>query len=84
MAYLAGVDKVAFDQKLFGVYPLRSLVPGHALMGTQDDVFLCPQSRHAGLDDAAMEAQRSKDVCVYSPMESRWATPFLKQPISVS
>ena len=56
LAYLAGVDKVAFNQKLFGVYPLRSLVPGHALMGTQNDVFLCPQSRHAGLDDAAMEA----------------------------
>ncbi|MGC6483012.1 MAG: homoserine O-succinyltransferase [Synechococcus sp.] len=56
LAYLAGVDKVVFDQKLFGVYPLRSLVPGHALMGTQNDVFQCPQSRHAGLDDAAMEA----------------------------
>ncbi len=28
-------------------------------MGTQDDRFLCPQSRHAGLPDSAMEsAQR--------------------------
>ena len=35
------------------------LIPGHPLMGTQDDRFLCPQSRHAGLPDAAMEsAQR--------------------------
>ena len=56
LAYLAGVDKTAFEQKLFGVFPMRSLVPGHALMGTQDDVFFCPQSRHAGLDDGAMEA----------------------------
>ncbi len=59
MAYLAGVDKISFERKLFGVYPMRSLVPGHPLMGTQDDLFLCPQSRHAGLDDNAMEdAQR--------------------------
>ncbi len=56
LAYLAGVDKQAFDRKLFGVFPMRSLVPGHALMGTQDDRFVCPQSRHAGLPDAAMEA----------------------------
>ena len=56
LAYLAGVDKQAFDRKLFGVFPMRSLVPGHALMGTQDDRFICPQSRHAGLPDAAMEA----------------------------
>jgi homoserine O-succinyltransferase len=33
LAYLAGVDKVAFQQKLFGIYPMRSLVPGHPLMG---------------------------------------------------
>ena len=55
MAYLAGVEKQNFDKKLFGVYPMRSLVPGHSLMGTQDDEFYCPQSRHAGLPDIAME-----------------------------
>ena len=56
MAYLEGVDKKSFSKKLFGVFPMRSLVPGHALMGTQDDRFVCPQSRHAGLPDGAMEA----------------------------
>ncbi len=56
LAYLAGVDKQSFERKLFGVFPMRSLVPGHALMGTQDDRFVCPQSRHAGLPDAVMEA----------------------------
>ena len=59
LAYLAGVDKQEFSKKLFGVFPMRSLVPGHPLMGNQDDEFLCPQSRHAGLPDIAMEeAQR--------------------------
>ena len=55
MAYMAGVEKKNFNKKLFGVYPMRSLVPGHSLMGTQDDEFLCPQSRHAGLPDDEME-----------------------------
>ena len=59
LAYLAGVDKSNFDKKLFGIYPLKSLVPGHPIMGTQDDQFLCPQSRYAGLPDDQMEdAQR--------------------------
>jgi len=60
MAYMAGVDKNNFSKKLFGVYPMRSLVPGHSLMGTQDDEFLCPQSRHAGLPDIEMEKAERK------------------------
>ena len=55
MAYLSGVNKNVFEKKLFGVYPLKSLVPGHPLMGTQDDEFICPQSRFAGLPDNEME-----------------------------
>jgi len=55
LAYLEGVNKKVFDKKLFGVYSLKSLVPGHPLMGTQDDEFICPQSRFAGLPDFEME-----------------------------
>ncbi len=60
MAYMAGVEKNNFKQKLFGVFPMKSLVPGHSLMGTQDDEFLCPQSRHAGLSDMEMEKAEKK------------------------
>ncbi len=60
LAYLAGVDKQNFSKKLFGVFPLKSLVPSHPLMGTQDDFFLCPQSRHAGLSDHEMEEAQRK------------------------
>ncbi len=60
MAYLAGVDKNVFVKKLFGVYPLKSLVPGHPLMGTQDDEFICPQSRFAGLPDEEMELAQNE------------------------
>ena len=74
LAYLAGVDKVSFPQKLFGIYPMRSLVPGHPLMGTQDDDFVCPQSRHAGLPDDAMEAARKGWT---SPFTRPWRTSGL-------
>ena len=60
MAYMAGVEKENFNKKLFGVYPMRSLVPSHSLMGTQDDEFFCPQSRHAGLPDIEMEKAEKK------------------------
>ena len=60
LAYLAGVNKKVFDKKLFGVYPLKSLVPAHPLMGTQDDEFICPQSRFAGLPDLEMEKAQSE------------------------
>ena len=60
MAYLEGVNKKVFEKKLFGVYPLKSLVPSHPLMGTQDDQFLCPQSRFAGLHDPEMEAAQDE------------------------
>ena len=60
MAYMAGVEKKNFNKKLFGVYPMRSLVPSHSLMGTQDDEFFCPQSRHAGLPDIEMEKAEQK------------------------
>ncbi|KGG15116.1 MULTISPECIES: homoserine O-succinyltransferase [unclassified Prochlorococcus] len=62
LAYLAGVDKKVFDRKLFGVYPMKSLIPAHPIMGTQDDTFFCPQSRHAGLPDDEMEKAQEKGL----------------------
>ena len=77
LAYLAGVDKENFSKKLFGVYPMRSLVPGHPLMGNQDDEFLCPQSRYAGLSDTAMEeAQRQGKLKLLSYGEKVGYTIF--------
>ena len=55
MAYLEGVNKFNYDQKLFGVFELKNLAPAHPIMGELDDVFFCPQSRHAGIPDEAME-----------------------------
>lgn len=56
LAKYLGIEKKMYPQKVFGVYPTRSLVPGHPITGGLDDVFWCPQSRHSGIDDAALEA----------------------------
>jgi homoserine O-succinyltransferase len=48
------IDKVNFPKKLFGVFELRTLEP-HALLGPADATFGCPQSRHAGVEDSALE-----------------------------
>ncbi len=77
LAYLEGVDKEVFKEKLFGVFPMKSLVPGHSIMGTQDDTFICPQSRHAGLPDDAMEdAQRQGRLRLLSYGENVGYTIF--------
>lgn len=55
MAYLEGVKKLNYDHKLFGVFELKNLAPDHPIMGELDDLFFCPQSRHAGMPDEAME-----------------------------
>ena len=62
LAYLAGVNKQVFEKKVFGVFPLKSLIPAHSIMGTQDDTFFCPQSRYAGLPDEDMEEAHEKGL----------------------
>ena len=51
LAYLEGISKIDFKQKLFGVYELNNLDQDHYIMGAMDDAFLSPQSRMAGMSD---------------------------------
>jgi homoserine O-succinyltransferase len=55
LAEQLGIAKSNYERKLFGVYELRTLEPEHALLRGSDDVFMCPQSRHAGIADAELE-----------------------------
>ncbi len=80
LGYLLGCEKVMLEQKLFGAYPLRNLARKHRITGDTDDVFWCPQSRHASVSDSDLEAAaRRGDVTLlahseevgYSIFESR-------------
>jgi homoserine O-succinyltransferase len=63
LAYIAGVDKVNYGKKLFGVFETANLKPQHPIMGATNKTFWCPQSRHAGIPDNTLEAgHRAGDI----------------------
>lgn len=62
LAHLVGIEKVLFEKKLFGVYPLENLSPEHGTLAGADDVFTCPQSRHSGIADARLERAANDGV----------------------
>ena len=53
-----GMEKTMFARKVFGVFETVNLDRGHRVTGDMDDVFWCPQSRHSGIPDEVLEAQR--------------------------
>ncbi len=55
LAYLEGISKINFEQKLFGVYELNNLDPTHQIMSAMDDKFWVPQSRLAGMSDSELD-----------------------------
>jgi homoserine O-succinyltransferase len=55
LAALEGIPKVQLTQKLFGVFEGRWLVEAHPLRGAPG--MACPQSRHASVDEHALEAR---------------------------
>ncbi len=59
LAGYLGIEKIPYEQKLFGVYPTWNLDRNHRVTGELDDLFWCPQSRHSGISDAAMEQART-------------------------
>ncbi len=60
LAKLLGIEKTPYLEKLFGVFENRNLDTSHRITGRMDDMFWCPQSRHAGISDEDME-QAAKD-----------------------
>ncbi len=60
LAKMLGVEKIKYPKKLFGVFESRNLDRNHPVTGEIDDVFFCPQSRHAGILDAVLEEERDK------------------------
>lgn len=59
LAKFLGIEKVPYPRKVFGVHPVRNLVPDHPITGGMDDVFWCPQSRHSGIPDEVLEAEQA-------------------------
>jgi homoserine O-succinyltransferase/O-acetyltransferase len=58
LAKMLGIEKMKYPKKVFGVFESRNLDREHPVTGEIDDVFFCPQSRHAGISDSVLEAER--------------------------
>ena len=56
LARLLEIDKLVFETKVFGVYPLEVTEPSHPLLSDLAPVFLCPQSRYSGLSPSHVAA----------------------------
>jgi len=54
LAYHVGVPKINYDQKLFGVFETVNLDPRNPITGEMDDLYWCPNSRHAGVDEEVL------------------------------
>lgn len=59
---MLGIEKSNLPKKVFGVFKNRSLERAHRITGDTDDEFWCPQSRHSGIEDAALERARDSGV----------------------
>jgi homoserine O-succinyltransferase len=60
LAKMLGIEKVVFPVKVFGMYESHNLDRTHPVTGGLDDVFFCPESRHAGIEDAVLDEAQSR------------------------
>jgi homoserine O-succinyltransferase len=60
LAKFLGIDKIQYSSKIFGVYETVNLDRSHRITGDMDDRFWCAQSRHAGIPDDVLEAERDR------------------------
>ncbi|MDQ0361643.1 homoserine O-acetyltransferase MetA [Breznakia pachnodae] len=63
--YHYGVDKVTYNQKLFGIYG-QHLCSTHFLVDGFDDEFHTPQSRYTGINEKQVEEHEELEVLTYS------------------
>ncbi len=62
LAKLLGIEKEIYQKKMFGMFETMNLNRTHPITGEMDDIFWCPQSRHSGISDSVLEAERDKGI----------------------
>ncbi len=62
-----GIRKVPLEKKMFGVYPHRVLNRKIPIVRGFDDIFYAPHSRHTGIDEEQVYANKELKVMADSP-----------------
>ena len=60
--YHYGIRKYPLDAKMFGIFRHHNLAPSHMLMRGFDEVFLAPHSRHTGLHEEDIRAEKRLEL----------------------
>lgn len=60
--YYYGIEKVAFEKKLFGVFPYSAENEYELLLKGMDDIFYIPMSRHTTVDEDAVRKHDELEV----------------------
>jgi homoserine O-succinyltransferase len=58
LAKYIDIDKITYSKKIFGIFETKNLIRNHPITGDLDDIFWCPQSRHAGIPDSILEKEQ--------------------------
>lgn len=66
--YHYGIPKYPLQEKVFGVYPHRSLDSRHPLMRGLDDVFYVPHSRHTEIRHSDIALVKDLQILSYSDL----------------
>ena len=64
--YHYGIDKKQLDEKLFGIFEHKVLIPSHPLLRGFDDTFLAPHSRHTANALEDIQAESDLDILTIS------------------
>lgn len=62
------IDKLHLDEKLFGVFDYRNILPSHPYIRGFDDIYQVPQSRHTKVDDKQLRAVEDLDILSEHPI----------------
>ena len=66
--YHYGIPKYSLEEKMFGIFPHRSLDTLHPLMRGLDDVFYVPHSRHTEISRNDIALVKDLQIISYSEM----------------
>lgn len=64
--YYYGIEKNKLPEKLFGIFPHKTLIPNHPLLRGFDDVFYVPHSRYTEMKKEDIEKIDELDILTYS------------------
>jgi len=64
--YFYGVQKQMLDEKLFGIFRHKTLIPSHPLLRGFDEYFYAPHSRHSTVSEADLQNCPEIDILASS------------------